>query len=242
MGNSKRIDDNRLSLFGQGLAYFSMNKSKQIAKILLEIKAVTLNIKEPYKYSSGILGPIYCDNRLLLSHPKQRQKVRDAFIELIRVNKLNFDIVGGTATAGIPHAAWLADALQKPMIYMRSKSKGYGKNKLIEGNLAKGQKVLVIEDLVSTGGSCCEAVHAVRLEGGIVEDCLAIFTYQLSQSEQNFKKADVNLYTLTNLNILLDTAVYNNYITIKEKKSVLEWARDPEHWYDSFRPQKNRAK
>ncbi|MFH1712748.1 MAG: orotate phosphoribosyltransferase [Candidatus Jacksonbacteria bacterium] len=219
-----------------------MDKSKQIAKILLEIKAVTLNVKEPYKYSSGIVSPIYCDNRLLLSYPKQRQKVRDAFIELIRSNKLNFDIVGGTATAGIPHAAWLADALKKPMIYIRSKSKGYGKNKLIEGNLDKGQKVLIIEDLVSTGGSCIEAVRAARLEGGIVKDCLAIFTYQLTKSELNFKKANVNLYSLTNLNILLDTAVYENYITVKEKKSVLEWACDPEHWYDSFRPQKNRAK
>jgi len=150
--------------------------------------------------------------------------------------------VGGTATAGIPHAAWLADALKKPMIYIRSKSKGYGKNKLIEGNLDKGQKVLIIDDLVSTGGSCLEAVQAVRSEGGTVEDCMAIFTYQLTKSELNFKKANVNLYSLTNLNILLDTAVYENYITIKEKKSVLEWARDPEHWYDSFRPQKNRAK
>ena len=219
-----------------------MDKSKQIAKILLEIKAVTLNVKEPYKYSSGIVSPIYCDNRLLLSYPKQRQKVRDAFIEIIRSNKLNFDIVGGTATAGIPHAAWLADALQKPMIYIRSKSKGYGKNKLIEGNLTNGQKVLIIDDLVSTGGSCCEAVQTVRSEGGIAEDCLAIFTYQLTQSEQNFKKARVNLYFLTNLSILLDTAVYDNYITLKDKKSVLEWARDPEHWHDSFRPQKNRAK
>lgn len=219
-----------------------MDRSKQIAKILLEIKAVTLNLKEPYKYSSGILSPIYCDNRLLLSYPKQRQKVRDAFIELIRANKLNFDIVGGTATAGIPHASWLADALQKPMIYIRSKSKGYGKDKLIEGNLAPGQKVLIIEDLVSTGGSCCEAARAVRLEGGIAEDCLAIFTYQLNQSEQNFKKADIDLYALTNLSILLDTAVYENYITIKEKKSVLEWAHDPKHWHDSFRPQSRRAK
>lgn len=219
-----------------------MDRSKQIAKILLDIKAVTLNVKEPYKYSSGILSPIYCDNRLLLSHPKQRQKTRDAFIKLIRANKLNFDIVGGIATAGIPHAAWLAEALKKPMIYIRSKSKGYGKNKLIEGNLTKGQKVLIIEDLVSTGSSCIEAVQAVRLAGGITQDCLAIFTYQLTKSEQNFKKAKVNLYFLTNLSILLDAAVDENYITIKEKKSVLEWARDPEHWYDSFRPQKNRAK
>jgi orotate phosphoribosyltransferase len=207
-----------------------MDTSQKIAKILLKIKAVTLNVKRPYTYSSGIKSPIYCDNRLLMAYPRYRQKVRDAFIGLINANNLEFDIVGGTATAGIPHAAWLACALQKPMVYIRSKTKGYGKNKLIEGKLLKGEKVLIIEDLISTGASALSAAGSLRQEGGIAQDCIAIFTYGLLSAKENFKQADINLYTITNLTALLDAAIEEGYISDDEAVGVLEWSRCPEDW------------
>jgi len=207
-----------------------INAKREIAKILLKIKAVTLNVKHPYTYSSGIKSPIYCDNRLLMTYPKYRQKVRDAFIGLIGANNLKFDIIGGTATAGIPHAAWLACVLKKPMVYIRSKTKGYGKNKLVEGRLLKGEKVLIVEDLISTGTSSIEAASSVRQEGGIVEDCIAIFTYQLPSAKQNFKQANVKLYTITNLTTLLNVATEEKYISDDGAARVLEWSKSPENW------------
>ncbi|MDP3971271.1 MAG: orotate phosphoribosyltransferase [bacterium] len=207
-----------------------MNTAKEIAKILLEIKAVTLNVKEPYRYTSGILSPIYCDNRLIMSYPDKRQIVIDAFLNLIKTNNLNFEVLAGTATAGIPHAAWLSDRLNQPMIYVRGKSKEHGKQNQIEGKLNKGQKSLVVEDLISTGGSSVDAGLALREAGAEVTDCIAIFTYQMKKAEDLFQEAKIEIHTLSNFATLIDVAEEEGYITEDEKKTALEWNQDPAGW------------
>lgn len=201
-----------------------------IAKILLEIKAVALNVKTPYRYTSGILSPIYCDNRLIISYPEKRKQVIDGFVHLIKASGLQFDVVGGTATAGIPHAAWIADRLNVPMVYIRDKAKGHGKKNQIEGKLEAGQKVLVIEDLISTGGSSVRAGLATREAGGVVTDCVAIFTYQMETAKEQFEEAQINLHTLSNFAALMDVAAQEGYITEEEKGIALEWNKDPQGW------------
>lgn len=204
--------------------------AEQIAKMLLEIKAVTLSVNPPYTWTSGIKSPIYCDNRLIMSYPKKRKQVRDAFIGLIDKIGLEFDVIAGVATAGIPHAAFIADALDKPMIYIRGKAKGHGKENQIEGKLEKGQKALVIEDLISTGGSTINAVNAIRIAGGIVTDCFAVFNYELEKSKKAFKESNANLYTLSNFSTLVRVATEENYLGLEDKETVLTWSLDPENW------------
>lgn len=204
--------------------------SAAIAKLLLEIKAVTLNVKTPYRYTSGILSPIYCDNRLIISYPEKRQQIINAFLDLIKKNQLNFDVVAGTATAGIPHAAWIADRLQKPMVYVRNQAKGHGKQNQIEGKIEAGQSALVIEDLISTGGSSVAAGLALREVGAKVTDCLAIFTYDLAPARQRFIEANIKLHTLTNLTTLLTVAEKESYISEAEKTQALRWGKDPANW------------
>ncbi|MFC1687200.1 orotate phosphoribosyltransferase [Patescibacteria group bacterium] len=201
-----------------------------VAKILLEIKAVTLSPKEPYTFTSGLKSPIYCDNRLLISYPDFRTKIIDEFINLIKEHNPTFDIVGGTATAGIPHAAWIAERLKKPMIYIRGASKEHGKKNRIEGKLEKGQTVLVIEDLISTGGSSVSAVEGVREAGGEVMDCYAIFTYELEKAKKKFVEANCQLRTLTTFSELIATAKDNNNITPEEAAITQEWNKDPVEW------------
>ena len=207
-----------------------MNQAIEIAKLLLDIKAVTLNLKEPYRYASGLLSPIYCDNRLIISYPDKRKIIIDAFLHLIEKNQLQFDVVAGTATAGIPHAAWIADRLNLPMVYVRDKAKVHGKKNQIEGRLQKSQKALVVEDLISVGKSSITAGLALRKCEGWVTDCVAIFSYQLPQAIQNFSEAYINCYTLSNFNILIEVAVEEAYISDKEKQKALAWRKNPEKW------------
>lgn len=211
-----------------------MNQGTEIAKLLLEIKAVTLNPSEPYRYTSGILSPIYCDNRLIISYPDKRKRVIDAFLNLIRAQDIDFDVVAGTATAGIPHAAWIADRLNKPMVYVRSKSKGHGKHNQIEGRLETDQKALVVEDLISTGGSSVNAGLALREAGAIVTDCVAIFTYQLEEAAKAFGDADIRLNTLCDFSTLIDVAAHEGYINEEEKLQALAWNKDPVKWSQEF--------
>lgn len=201
---------------------------KEIAKILLEVNAVNLRPNQPFTFTSGIKSPIYCDNRLLISHPKKRNIIIKAFLNILKEKE--FDILAGTATAGIPWCAWLAQKVSKPMIYVRGKAKEHGKENLIEGKIEKGKKVIVVEDLISTGGSSIDAVEAVREAGGIVEDCIAIFTYQLEKAINKFNEAKCNLITLTNFSTLVEVAVENKYIKPEEKLMILSWNKDPENW------------
>lgn len=207
-----------------------MNQAIEIAKLLLDIKAVTLNLKEPYRYTSGLLSPIYCDNRLIISYPDKRKIVIDAFIHLIEKNQLQFDIIAGTATAGIPHAAWIADRLHLPMVYVRDKAKVHGKQNQIEGRLQKSQRALVVEDLISIGKSSITAGLALRKCKGYVTDCVAIFSYQLPQAIKNFSEAYINYYTLSDFSTLIKVAVEEDYISEKEKQKALAWSKNPEKW------------
>lgn len=206
-----------------------MSVANEVAKILLDIKAITINTKKPYRYSSGILSPVYSDHRLLMSYPKEREQVISFLADKIKEAGLP-DIIAGTATAGIPHAAWLAAKLNLPMIYARNKPKEHGKQNLIEGLLPKGKIVYVIEDLISTAKSSIETVLAVRNLEGISDHIFAINTYGLSSADKNLKESGVKLTTLTSFSDVLPVAVEEGYVTKGEQEMVLDWFSDPENW------------
>lgn len=201
-----------------------------IAKMLLKIGAVTLKMDPPYRWVSGIFSPIYCDNRLLISYPEERRMVVDGFAEMIKREGIKFDVVAGIASSGIPHAAWLAERLSKPMIYIRKKNKGYGRGKMIEGKLEKGSFVLIVEDLVSTAGSLVNGIETVREAGGKVENCIAIFTYEMEKAKRNMEEVGCNLLALSNFSSLLKIAKAENYLGGEYYERALEWSRDPEGW------------
>lgn len=203
---------------------------EEIARLLLKVGAVTLRPSRPFVWASGIRAPIYCDNRLLLSHRKAREEVVRGFERLIRKGRIRYDLIAGVATAGLPHAAILADRLRKPLIYVRPDHKGHGKRNLIEGRVSRGTRALLIEDLVSTGASVLTAVRGLRAAGVAARHCLAIFSYGLSESQRAFERAHCQLYTLTNLETLLTVAVREGWITEEEKAVVARFSQDPRGW------------
>lgn len=213
-----------------------VDSKKRMAEILLEIKAVSLNPKDPFRFTSGILSPIYTDNRLLPSFPEAWGELAK-MLERIIVNNIgieNVDVIAGTDSAGISHASYVSAKLKIPMIYIKSSAQEHGKQNKIEGLLKKDDKVVVIEDLVSTGGSCLDAVKTVREAGGIVESCLSIFNYELNKSKEAFKEAKCNLYSLTDFSSLVEVAVNKNYINKEDKELVLAWNKDTEGWGERF--------
>ncbi|MCJ1777754.1 orotate phosphoribosyltransferase [Mammaliicoccus sciuri] len=197
--------------------------TQNIAQSLLEIKAVTLSPDDPYTWSSGIKSPIYCDNRVTLAYPEIRENIYQGLIQLIKEHAQDAEIISGTATAGIPHAAFVADQLKLPMSYVRSKSKGHGKGNQIEGALSKGKKVVVIEDLISTGGSSINAVEALIEDGAEVLGVFAIFTYGIQKAEEAFKAINVPFYTLSNYDELISVAEKEGYIENKDIKTLKAW-------------------
>ena len=205
---------------------------EEIAKLLLKVGAVTLRPAKPFIWASGIRSPIYCDNRLLLSNRQARDEVIHEFEGFIRKGKIRFETIAGIATAGVPHAAILADHLKKPLLYVRARAKAHGKQNRIEGRLEKGSRVLVIEDLVSTGGSSLDAVRALRHRGAFVRHCLAIFSYGLAISQKSFERARCQLYTLTNLETLLTVAVKEGWISQEEKGLIGKFSQDPKGWFE----------
>ncbi|MGM0124255.1 orotate phosphoribosyltransferase [Enterococcus sp. AZ194] len=206
------------------------NLVKTIAKDLLEIKAVFLNPKNPFTWASGIKSPIYCDNRITMSYPKVRKDIANGLAEKIKETFPEVEVIAGTATAGIPHAAWVAEILDLPMVYIRSKAKDHGKGNQIEGRISEGQKMVVIEDLISTGGSVLEAVEAAKREGADVLGVAAIFTYELAKGITNFEAHKTPLITLTNYSTLIEVALESNYINENELKLLKDWKTDPENW------------
>jgi len=206
------------------------NSEKTIAQNLLDIEAVFLSPNQPFTWASGIKSPIYCDNRITMSYPKVRKSIAAELAKKIKEQFPDTQVIAGTATAGIPHAAWVADILDLPMIYIRSKKKDHGKTNQIEGKIEKGQKVVVIEDLISTGASVLEACHAAENEGVDVLGVAAIFTYELQSGKDNFKKNNIPLITLTNYSTLINTALAENYIEENELQSLQAWKKDPDHW------------
>ncbi len=203
---------------------------KEIAKDLLKIQAVKLSPNEPFTWASGIKSPIYCDNRLTISYPKIRTAIAKGIAELISEKYPKVEVIAGTATAGIPHAAWIAAELDLPLVYVRSKPKDHGRGKQIEGVLHPGAKTVVIDDLLSTGGSVLKAVKAAQNEGADVLGVGAIFSYQLQAIVDNFRQADLSYFTLTNYSELLEAAVETNYISTTEHAALGKWRHDPENW------------
>ncbi|AFS70898.1 orotate phosphoribosyltransferase [Exiguobacterium antarcticum] len=204
----------------------------QLAKALLDIEAVTLAPNTPYTWASGLRSPIYCDNRLTLSSPDVRTLIADLLAE--RIKPLRVDVIAGTATAGIPHAALVAERLGLPMIYVRGSAKAHGKGNQIEGRIEAGQRVVVIEDLLSTGMSSIEATQAVKAAGATVVRIQAIFSYGMTRLMKNLEDAQVNADALLTFSELLETAVETSYISREEQERLQDWAIDPVKWSEAF--------
>ena len=202
--------------------------NEEIARVLLEKKAIILNAKEPFTFVSGIRSPIYCDNRQMIAYPEEREQIVDAFIN--KSQDCDFDIVAGTSTAGIPWASWISDKLDKPMAYIRSAKKGHGAGNQIEGADVDGKRVLIVEDLISTGGSSFSAVVAVREAGGSCEAVVAIFTYDFKKAKKIFKEGCCKLLTITNFSTLVNVATKTGILTDRELSLVLVWNKDPQNW------------
>lgn len=205
------------------------NREKHYADILLSIEAVSLSPEDPFTWSSGLKAPIYCDNRLTMSYPELYRDIVSGLVELVKEHYPNATAIAGTATAGIPHAALIADRLELPMVYVRDKAKGHGKGNQIEGRLAEGSKVVMVEDLISTGGSVIRAAEAVREAGFDVLGAVAIMTYQLPIGTKAFAEADLSHFTLTNYENLIEVASLNPDLA-KFQESLLTWHQDPEAW------------
>ena len=197
--------------------------AKNIAKALLDIEAVTLSPNDLFTWSSGIKSPIYCDNRVTLGFPSVRRDIRDGLSDLIQQQFPEGQIVSGTATAGIPHAAYVSEVLDLPMNYVRSKSKSHGKQNQIEGAQSEGKKVVVIDDLISTGGSSITAVEALKEAGAEVLGVVAIFTYGLKKADDQFEEAQVPFYTLSNYNELIEVAKENGQISESDITTLVDW-------------------
>lgn len=208
---------------------------KNIAKILLDIKAVSLSPDEPFIWASGIKSPIYCDNRLILSFPKQREEVESSLLKMIKNEFEKVEYLMGTATAGIPHAAILADKMGLPMGFVRGSSKDHGKKNQIEGKLIPGAKVVVVEDLFSTGGSSIDAALALREAGFEVLGIISIFTYELQEAEENFSKHGMKHVSLTTYDELTELALNCGYINESQLKKLAQWKTDPkdESWMNN---------
>ncbi|MBI2176052.1 orotate phosphoribosyltransferase [Candidatus Woesearchaeota archaeon] len=207
-----------------------MGTESKVAELLLKAGAVILRPQKPFRFASGIFSPIYCDNRLLLSKPSERKLLRDFYVRKIKREAVEADVIAGIATASIPWAALVAEKLKKPMIYIRKEAKDHGRENLIEGGLEPGQKVLVIEDLVSTGGTSLSSVTAARKEGAVVEKCLAIFTYEMEIARKGFEEAKCALLTLSNFSTLVKVAAKKGYIQKEEISMLKEWSRNPAEW------------
>jgi orotate phosphoribosyltransferase len=212
----------------------SSTMKKVIAEKLLTINAVALKPNEPFTWTSGLRSPIYCDNRLTLSYPEVRKEIAQGLQSIILEKYPAAEVIAGTATAGIPHAAWVSDLLNLPMCYVRSKAKGHGKGNQIEGKVEKGQKVVVVEDLISTGGSVITAVQALREAGCEVLGVVSIFTYGLEKGKEAFEQEDIQSESLTDFTNLVEVAIEMGYISKNDQESLLSWSDAPAEWSKRF--------
>jgi len=205
---------------------FNSQLSKEIAQALLDVEAIKLRPNAPFTWASGWKSPIYCDNRVSLSFPSTRTKIKDGLVALINAHFGNVEAIAGVATAGIPQGALVAEAMGLPFLYVRSSSKGHGLANQIEGKVVKGQKVVVIEDLISTGGSSLAAVDALRAEGIDVLGMAAIFTYAFSVAEDNFKERNVALVVLSDYPTLVSIGSFDT----DTHELLSNWRKDPGNW------------
>lgn len=207
-----------------------MNTEKKIAQTLLQINAIKLSPANPFTWASGWHSPIYCDNRKTLSYPVARGEIYEAFAQLIRAKYPEVEVIAGVATGAIACGVLAAEALGKPFIYVRSAPKSHGLTNQIEGAYVEGQKVVVVEDLISTGGSSLSAVEALRAAGMEVMGMVAIFTYGFDVSRENFAAAGVELSTLSNYNALIELALEQNYIAPGDMEALAAWRKSPSTW------------
>ncbi len=203
---------------------------KDVAGLLLQCKAVILEPTKPFTWASGWQSPIYCDNRITLSYPEIRDFIKEAFKTSIENKFETPDLIAGVATGAIAQGALVADAMDLPMVYVRPSAKGHGRQNLIEGRLSAGQKVVVVEDLISTGGSSLKAVEALREAGAEVLGMVAIFSYGFELAVDNFLKAGVDLYTLTSYHVLIETALDSGAIQQDQVEMLQQWRKNPSQW------------
>lgn len=206
------------------------NTAKQIAEYLLQIKAIKLQPSNPFTWASGWKSPIYCDNRKTLSFPHVRRAIRDSFVQMAKEKFPVAELIAGVATGAIAHGALVAESMDLPFVYVRSGAKEHGLGNQIEGFYEKGQKVIVIEDLISTGGSSLRAVNALRDAGCEVLGMLAIFTYGFKKAVDNFQASELALFTLSDYNTLVDQASSTGYITGNDIDTLKEWRLNPAEW------------
>jgi orotate phosphoribosyltransferase len=203
--------------------------SEKIAQDLLQIKAIKLSPQKPFTWASGLKSPIYCDNRMVLSYPGLRSEIIDAYIESAR-RYVPFDLIAGVATAGIAHGALIADRLELPMIYIRSEAKKHGMGNQIEGYFEPGQRAIIVEDLLSTGGSSIKAVEAFKEAGGVAAGVVAIFSYGFTVCTNAFAQADIPFTTITDYATLIRIALATGYINDADHELLLSWNQDPQAW------------
>ncbi|MGP4068174.1 orotate phosphoribosyltransferase [Halobacillus sp. B29] len=199
----------------------------QLIQDLLQIEAVKIEVDDMFTWTSGLRSPIYCDNRMTMSYPEIRRRVADGFVELIKELEPDVDVIAGCATAGIPHAAWVAERLDLPMVYVRSSPKKHGKGNQIEGHIEKGQRAVVIEDLISTGKSSIESAQALRMAGVEVETVLSIFTYNLERANEAFLESELSYQSLASFDQLLLQLIQQGQLKEKEVQLLNEWKKDP---------------
>jgi len=204
--------------------------ARELAKSLLDINALVLRPGKPFTWASGWNSPIYCDNRLTLRYPELRKKIASAFSKILKEHYPQVDVITGTATAGIPHAAWIAENLDKPLAYVRAKAKTYGLGNQIEGGVDKGQTTVVIEDLISTGGSAMSVIDALQFIGADVLAVLSIFTYGFDKANEKFEKLNIPVYSLTDYNTLIEVAVEEKLIKKEDLDLLNQWRENPEQW------------
>jgi orotate phosphoribosyltransferase len=202
----------------------------EVTKKLLEINTIKIQPANPFTWASGWKSPIYCDNRKTLSYPETRTYIRDRFVDLIKNKYPDAEVIAGVATGAIAIGALVAEVLGLPFIYVRAKPKGHGLENLIEGDMEPNKKVVVVEDLISTGGSSLKAAEAVDNFGGNVVGMVAIFTYNFPVAEKSFKKANIELTTLSNYHVLIDTAVQIGEVTPDQVDTLMKWREDPSIW------------
>ena len=203
-----------------------MTLERKLAKELLAIEAVALRPNDYFTWTSGIKSPIYCDNRITMSYPSIRREIAAGMVEVIKEKYQAVEVIAGTATAGIPHAAWVSELLDLPMIYVRDSAKKHGKTNQIEGRVLEGQKVVIIEDLISTGLSSLKVAKALREAGAEVLGVVAIFSYELKKAQDAFEEVGVEYITLTNYPVLVEEAVAIDYIHQDDVEKLLEWRNE----------------
>lgn len=209
---------------------FNKDTASKTAELLLQINAIKLNSKNPFTWASGWKSPIYCDNRVILSFPAIRNYIRDEFAKNIEKQFGKPDVIAGVATGAIGIGILVAQELGLPFVYVRPEPKKHGRMNQVEGFLQKGQNVVVVEDLISTGNSSLMAVEALRNEGANIKGMAAVFSYGFQVAQDNFSKANIDLYTLSNYDNLLELAVAKEYITENEQDLLKDWRKNPSEW------------